>query len=83
MVVSMEHERWKKKLLESRKDGEVYQLLGWGDNGANDIYFVYRDNQWQFKPDLSKESVKYSDVNEATQYILSLGVDRYAREFEI
>lgn len=83
MIVDLAHHRWLKKLLESRKEGELYQMLGMDAQGVIDFYFVYRDGQWQFKVDLSKDPIKFDDVDKATEYIISLGVEEYDKEFGI
>jgi hypothetical protein len=83
MVLDMAHARWRKKLLESRKVGELYQMIGMNDEGVKDIIFMYRDGQWQFRTDFNSPTVNFSDVDEATQYILSLGVEQYDSEFGI
>jgi hypothetical protein len=82
MIVDMAHARWRKKLLESRKEG-LYQLLGLNDAGVVDIMFKYRDGEWQFKTDLEAPSVNFSDVDEATSYIIGLGVETYDAEFGV
>jgi hypothetical protein len=82
MVVDMSHVRWKKKLLDSRKPG-FYQMIGVNDHGVVDIMLTYRDGEWQFKTDMSSPSVNFSDVDEATKYIIDLGVERYDAEFGI
>lgn len=82
MVVDLSHVRWKKKLLDSRKAG-FYQMIGINDHGVVDIIFKFEDGEWQFKTDMSAPSVNFSDVDEATKYIIGLGVERYDAEFGI
>lgn len=84
MVIDMAHARWRKKLLESRKDGVLYQMIGLDEsNSVNDILFMYRNGNWQFKVDMNKPSVDFTDVDEAARYIIGLGVERYDAEFGI
>ncbi|MBT2736596.1 hypothetical protein [Bacillus sp. ISL-7] len=83
MIVDLAHHRWRKRLLDSRKEGTVYQLLGLDEHSVMDIFFSYKNGKWCFKPDLSKPVIEFDDVDKATEYIISLGVEEYDSQFGI
>lgn len=84
MVMDLAHARWRKKLLESRKENEIYYLIGLKQDGSADgVWFTYRNGQWEIKTDTNWEPKFFTDVDEATTYLISLGVEDYDREFGI
>lgn len=76
VIVELAQEKWREKLLKSRKPGIVYQLIVFNDKGINDIFFTYKDG-WQIKADLQHPPAIFTDVDEAAEYLIALGVEEY------
>ncbi|MFJ5713720.1 hypothetical protein [Neobacillus sp. NPDC093127] len=82
MICDLTHHKWRKKLLESRKKGVIYRI---NNNKEEDkcILMMYGDGIWQLGLGDSYNVEEFVNVDSATEYIITKGVDDYDIHFDM